>query len=464
MRKTKIMKITALAACMSLLFAIPVFADNGQNTPSNMNNFPFQNGTQFQNNMQFQNGTQGAQQNQRQNNGSLSNAAQYMVNKGIIKGDTSGNYSMTSNVKRCDMSIMLVRAFNLNTGSAGGSNFGDIDQGSYYYDAVNAIRQLGIAKGDGQNFNPETNMTLEEAILFVERALDSADIDYDEDDLEDIFDGRSLSDYATREDVAAILYAVLGEDYADYFEANAAAVADAITYTTDEDTSLNFDDDDFVDACDDATDGTLDYVKFSNPSTSLGKLYYDYTSSSKYDSVVGSGDKYYYDDDDGDAISEITFVPKANQSGTVKISYTGYDTDGDSFNGTVVITIDADDDTVADTITLETDEDTAIDFDEDDFNDACEDATGETLSYVKFTLPSSTYGKLYYGYDDEDDYDGKVSASSKYYYDPDDDDDYSISDVTFVPKDDYTGTVKISYTGLNEDGETFTGTVKITVE
>jgi len=455
MNRSKTMKITALAACMSLVAAIPVFADSSQGF-QNMNTLQFQNGQMQMQNGQMQNGQMqnGMQQQQ------LSNAAQFMINKGIIKGSSDGNYAMSDNVKRCDMSLMLTRAFNL-SGSGNSSGFNDVAQGSYYYEAVNTMQSLGIALGDGQNFSPSRNMTLEEAILFIERALEAAGIDYDESDLTSLFEDRSLSEYATREDVAALLYAVLGEDYTGTTAA-AVTAADTIAYSADEDNTITFDEDDFNDACSDATDGTLDYVIFANPSSSLGRLYYDYTSSSDYDSKVDSSTKYYYDSDDGDPLSDVTFVPASNMYGSVNIGYTGYDTDGNSFHGTVKITINKDEDAVADTITYETDEETAVTFDEDDFNDACEDATDETLSYIKFTLPSTTYGKLYYGYDDEDDYDGKVTSAGKYYYD--DDDHTSISDITFVPTDDYTGTVKIKYTGYTEDGNTYTGTVKITVE
>ena len=483
MIRSKLMKITALAMSLSMLLAIPAYAGNqqsGQNSWNTNNGmFPFQqDGTQLQNGQNGQNGMQnnqnsqnGMQNNQNgqngmqnsqntQNNNKLSNAAQFLVSKGIIKGNSSGNYAMTDNVKRCDMSLMLVRAFDLNTESTDSTNFGDVTKDSYYYDAVNTMKQMGIARGDGQNFNPSQNMTLQEAILFVERALDAAGIDYTDVDLEGLFDGKSLTDYATREDVSAILYAVLGEDYQE--APTAVTNAAIVSYQTDANSAVAFDGDDFNDVCSDVTGGTLDYVVFTNPSGQQGRLYYGYTSSSDFDAKVSSSDKYYLDSDDGNTISDVSYVPASNISGPVTINYTGYNTDGTSFHGTVRITVEAEEQAVADAISYTTGEDTALAFDEDDFNEACEDATGESLSYVKFVLPSTTYGKLYYGYDSEDDYDGKVSTTSKYYYDSD---DYtSISDVTFVPTDGYTGTVKIGYTGLNADGETFTGTIKITVE
>lgn len=114
-------------------------------------------------------------------------------------------------------------------------------------------------------------------------------------------------------------------------------------------------------------------------------------------------------------------------------------------------------DDVADTITYTTDVNEEVDFEEDDFNDVCEDLNGEELDYIKFTLPSSSKGILYYDYYDDEE---RVIKSDKYKYD----DDPSISDVTFVPDDDYSGTVTISYTGRDKDGNDFTGSVKIAVD
>ena len=461
MLNSKLLKITSLAACISMLASVPVFAGNVQGVQNGINMQLMQNGQGMQN-MQNGQGMQNMQNGQgTQNNGQqqqLSNAAQFMVNKGIVKGDTSGNYSMSDDVKRGDMSLMMVRAFGLSEGTGGSGGFSDVSASSYYHDAVSIMQSLGIAQGDGQNFRPGSYMTLQEAILFVERALEAAGVDYSESDLTSIFEGRSLSEYATREDVSALLYAVLGEDY----PATTVTEAAVIAYEAEEDNTITFDASDFDDVCADATDGALDYVIFSDPSGSLGSLYYDYTSSSDYDSKVSTSDQYYYDSDDGDALSAVTFVPKSDLSGSDVIHYTGYDTNGNSFKGAVKITINAADEVVADTITYTTDENTALALDGDDFNDVCEDATGETLDYVKFTLPSSSYGKLYYGYDSEDDFDGKVTATGKYYYDADD--GTAVSDITFVPADDYTGTVKIRYIGVNADGDTFTGTIKITVE
>lgn len=245
-----------------------------------------------------------------------------------------------------------------------------------------------------------------------------------------------------------------GESYTGEIEIKVLKVvtdADDITYKTGSYTPVDFDADDFDDECRDVTGKRLDYVRFTLPSSTFGTLYYNYDS--RNESKVSSTTKYYDDE-----LDDITFVPKPSYTGTVVISYTGYNIDGKSFTGAVRITVTKEV-PVADDIEISTKEDTAVKFDDEDFNDVCEDATGEELDYVTFTLPSSKYGKLYYNYTSSTKYDSEVTSSKKYYYD----DTPSISKITFVPYKDYYGTVTIKYTGYNIDGNSFTGSVKVEV-
>lgn len=247
-----------------------------------------------------------------------------------------------------------------------------------------------------------------------------------------------------------------GEDYTGEVEIKVIEVdvdADPIVYETGSYTPIDFDRDDFQDACDDVTNEDLDYVKFTIPSSSYGVMYTDYTSSTRYGSKVSSSTKYYYDE-----LDDITFVPKSSYVGNVLINYTGYNEDNESFTGVVKIIVEKEN-PVADVINTTTKEDTPIRLDDEDFNDASEDTTGEELDYVKFTLPSSSYGKLYYNYTSANNYGSLVSTSTKYYFD----DTPSLSKVYFVPYKDYYGDVTIKYTGYNIDGDAFNGTIEIEV-
>ena len=245
-----------------------------------------------------------------------------------------------------------------------------------------------------------------------------------------------------------------GESYTGQIEIQLLKVdtdADDIIYKTGSYTPINFDYDDFEDECWDVTREELDYVRFSIPSSTYGTLYYKYDTRSQ--SKVSSTTKYYDDD-----LDDIIFVPNSSYKGTVVITYTGYNVDKESYTGAVKITITKEV-PVADDIKISTKEDIAIKFDDEDFNDACEDATGEELDYITFTLPSSKYGKLYYNYTSSSKYDSAVTTSRKYYYD----DTPSISRITFVPYKDYYGTVTIKYKGYNVDGLSFTGSIKVEV-
>jgi hypothetical protein len=233
--------------------------------------------------------------------------------------------------------------------------------------------------------------------------------------------------------------------------------AGSITYSTDSGEEIAFDEDDFNDACDDLTGEDLDYVKFTLPDSDDGILYYDYDGSGS--TKVSASKRYYFES--SLYLSKVSFLPDDDFDGTVSISYTGYDEDGNDFTGKVKITVseDDDDDTASD-ISYTIDGDEELEFDEDDFNDACKDLNNEDLVYVKFTLPSSSTGTLYYNYKSEDDYDSKIASTTKYYYD----ESPYISKVSFVPGKDYSGTVTVKYTGFDEDDNTYSGKVKIKVE
>jgi len=232
--------------------------------------------------------------------------------------------------------------------------------------------------------------------------------------------------------------------------------SDYIVYTCDAGEEVEFDVDDFEDACDEANSEDLDYVKFTLPASSKGILYYNYTSSSSYGSKVSASTKYYADS--SYYLKNVSFVADDDYEGTFYISYTGYDEEGDSFSGKIKITVDGDSNSTSKNITYSS-SGGAVTFSASDFNTVCDNVTDETLSYVKFTLPSTTYGKLYYNYTSASSYDSAVSTSTKYYKST----TPSLAKVCFVPTAGYSGTVTISYTGYNTDGDSYTGTVKITV-
>lgn len=138
-------------------------------------------------------------------------AAAYLMEKGIIRGNANGEFTMSSKIKRGDFIIMLVRAFKLSAKIKNG--FKDVLKYCYYYDAVSIAQSLKIALGDGHGrFRPENNVTVQEAMLLIERAAAVADKSVKvapNTNLKTAFATLTLTSYATKEQIAEMLYYVL---------------------------------------------------------------------------------------------------------------------------------------------------------------------------------------------------------------------------------------------------------------
>lgn len=216
---------------------------------------------------------------------------------------------------------------------------------------------------------------------------------------------------------------------------------------------LDFDEDDFNDYCENENDETLDYIRFSIPSSSKGTLYYDYDGNDE--AKVKDSDKYYYEKDP--SIDDITFVPNDNYSGNCKIEFEGEDAEGDPIEGDIVIAV-ANEDLVADDIYMSGVTGSPVTIYDEYINKECKEVLNDTLDYVKFTLPSSSNGTLYYNYTSAGS-SSKVSASTKYYYE----DSPYLKKVSFVSASRNAGTYTIKYTGYGTDGSSFTGEINITL-
>ncbi len=227
-----------------------------------------------------------------------------------------------------------------------------------------------------------------------------------------------------------------------------------VEYTTGIGRQVTLNPADFNTACQDANDRNLSYIYFDGlPNASQGVLYYSYTSSSS--SRVDANTRYNRSNT-GSRISYITFVPAAGFSGDVTIPYTGYDTAGQSYKDDLVIHVtDA-----AGVVYYTTGENQAVTFRAEDFNDACQRANGSTLNYLYFDeLPSTGAGTLYRNYRNSSSTGTRVTTSQRYSRGG----DPSVSDVTFVPRSSYAGTVSIPFTGYDASGARFDGSVNITV-
>ena len=240
------------------------------------------------------------------------------------------------------------------------------------------------------------------------------------------------------------------KSYEGILEIRLTAPSGDISYETGKNEPITFTDSDFNSICKKITGSSLDYVTFGSVSSSKGALYVNY--GEKKEEKLSTSDKCYYND--SPALSSVTFVPKDGYTGTFTISYSGRSNARDSFSGSVKITVRKSSSTLSYTV----DPGKTLALDDSYFNDFCKDETGHSMDYVQITPPSSSKGTFYYRYG-ENRYEEEVSSSDKYYRSS----SPRLDDVTFVPDDDYTGTLSVSFSGKSTDGESFSGAMKIRV-
>ncbi|MBD5134280.1 MAG: hypothetical protein HDT38_07420 [Clostridiales bacterium] len=216
----------------------------------------------------------------------------------------------------------------------------------------------------------------------------------------------------------------------------------------------------FNSACLITTGEALSYVRFSLPSSTEGTMYLNYWGSGSYSGVVSASANYYVSGTPG--LGTISFVSTSVAPDQVAIPYTGYSTRGTVYTGTVYINLD---DASHTGLRYSIASGRTVNFNVNDFNNACINATGASLDYVRFnSTPSSTQGYLRYYYISGSSY-GNVSTSTQCYrVNPSSSSrTVLIGNVYFQANVNYTGTVTLPYTGYATSGAQFTGEVVIQV-
>ncbi len=212
---------------------------------------------------------------------------------------------------------------------------------------------------------------------------------------------------------------------------------------------VQFDEDDFDDVCREVLDTGINYIYLKKPDPSQGTLLYN--ADKNYENTVSENIRYF--EDESPYISDLFFVTDENATGTVTLGYTGYGNNGERFEGKILIQVTGG----VGEIQYSTRKNRYVEFDGLDFNEACLNENGAGLNAVRFALPSSGEGVLYSSYSTKTGRGTEASESRSYTVS-------SISNMVFVPKRGYTGTVSIPFSGRDENGGYFHGTVEIVVE
>jgi hypothetical protein len=118
--------------------------------------------------------------------------------KGIVNGYSDGSFAPNKVVKRADFIIMLLKGLNIDISKTPESNFTDVENGAYYYNAVGTAKSIGLANGNGDGtFSPDSNVTRQDMMLLAERA-----IEYKTKSTISVKDESVLNAFSDREDIS----------------------------------------------------------------------------------------------------------------------------------------------------------------------------------------------------------------------------------------------------------------------
>lgn len=93
-----------------------------------------------------------------------------LASKGVFGGVSATSFGPTTEIRRADFIVMLIRALGISTSFE--TNFDDVKPTDYYYEAVGIAKKLGITGGVGNNkFNPRASITRQDMMVMVAKAL-----------------------------------------------------------------------------------------------------------------------------------------------------------------------------------------------------------------------------------------------------------------------------------------------------
>lgn len=134
-------------------------------------------------------------------------AVELLASKLVIQGTTANEFAPQAQIPRAQFAVLLARALSLPQGEAG--NYADIQSSDWFADEVAAATQAGIIDGfDNGTFQPDANMTREQAAVMITRVLKLLDKEPTEASkgLSAFTDSGQISSYA-KDAVADALHA-----------------------------------------------------------------------------------------------------------------------------------------------------------------------------------------------------------------------------------------------------------------
>lgn len=230
---------------------------------------------------------------------------------------------------------------------------------------------------------------------------------------------------------------------------------DHLTYTAAAGVPLQFRAEDFNNVCLNTTGRNLKNVVFTLPDSSRGTLYRNYISATSPGIAVREGDALQYTGTPN--LSDVYFVPAVGYDGTVILSYTATDVNGQTFRSRVEISLTPA--AGSGDINYTVSQGGTVTLALQDFKNLCKDFTGGVLDYVRFTLPEASQGTLYFDYTSASKPGTAVTENQSYYADG----SPSLGKITFAASSSGAGVCAIPFTGWDTKGNNFSGQVEIAI-
>lgn len=128
----------------------------------------------------------------------------YFAGKGWIKGVGDRRFAPNDNVTREQFAVIAAAAFELE-GTETEFQFNDVEENSWYYDALKTLYSLGLIKGQGEVFGTGQNITREDMAVILYRIAEFKGISLEAVRNGEFADAWEISDYA--KDAVNALYA-----------------------------------------------------------------------------------------------------------------------------------------------------------------------------------------------------------------------------------------------------------------
>lgn len=229
-----------------------------------------------------------------------------------------------------------------------------------------------------------------------------------------------------------------------------------VTLTTASNAPVPLNPEAFETACKAKLGMPVNYITFDQPRPTQGGLYYNYEINGEYAQKIDPATRFY--PSSNPSLERVSFVPAKGFSGVVYIPYLCTDSAGNAFRGRIRVNVQTGAATASGEVSYTVRTDKTLLLDEDDFNWASRNVTGDRLSSIRFdTLPERTSGTLYF--DRGAKKEKLVGTTESYFYN----DQPSIDRISFVPAEGFFGQCSIPFTAKNVRGAQFSGVLKIEV-